>query len=316
MTNKNKKNRSQEAKTAQEEKRKSLKEQAEKDKLASTPLTEVNPYEKPSFTKGQFNLILLLGVGFTKIMNISKSIRAEQSDVATHICTQYFIDDDVCLDDGVNTFLRYKLVLALQVLCTVGVVSLQCWKSEDVLLRYTGCVLATPVMITSCTFAMDHEMIDQRTAWYRDIIMGFILTAFTIPPKTHIPFVTGKKQTNNTFQSSALMVFVCFYAVVMLKWARALLMDGPKGIAETLFEPTYIAKFQVVSPALSSVAYFFLIDKLTIAVSIFFSWFYLKEGHHRVSISPLRRCCCRTVAINQLESHNFRVIRPFCLPWL
>lgn len=287
MTNKNKKNRTQEAKAAQEDKRKAFEEKkAASQAKAPGSVTDVDPSEKQNFTLSQFNVILLLGVGCMKLMNMSSAIR--KGDEPTKLCKDYFVDDDICLDDSVNTFLRFKLMLSVQVMITVLAVALQCWRSEDVLARYTGTLLGCPVMITGLVLASNNRVIDQRTAWFRDIIMAFILTLFTMPPKENMPFLTGKKQANNTLQSLVIMIFCCFCFGDLVNWGSTIVNDGAKGLAETLFTPAYLATLsEEASPGLTSVATFFLVDKISMAISIFFSWFYLKEVHHRVSTTTV-----------------------------
>ena len=123
--------------------------------------------------------------------------------------------------------------------------------------------------------------------------MTFVVTAVTMPPKSHLPFWTGTKQPNNTLQSLALMTFCCFCLVDAIEWSYTLFQSGAQGIAESLFNPAFFATLGTeTSPALDTVAQFFVIDRLTMAVSIFFAWYYLKESHHRVSqIFELETCC-------------------------
>ena len=281
MTNKNKQKRTKEAKDAQDQKRQALKEQVEAVKSYESAAPEVKP---GSFSKGQLNAIMLVGVGITKLMSIAQSIRMK--DEPAKLCTQYFREDSLCTDDGLNVLLRFKYFLSLQVLMTVMTVVLQCWQSDEVLIRYTGALLASPVFATVFTLVLNDSIFQQRTVWYRDVIVGMILTYVVMPAKTHIPFVTGNKQRNNTFQSFALMTF-CAFALFDMADCVATLFQSSVGLSEALFTPSFSATLEGVestAPALKAVTEFYLIDKFTIAGSLFFAWFYLKESHHRVSI--------------------------------
>lgn len=282
MTNKNKKHRTVEAKAAQESRRQALKDKAEKEaKLVSAPLVETNPYEKATFSKGQFNALILLGIGANKLFNLSKSIRVGEEP--TKLCTEYFVDEIACTDDSVNTFLRYKLMLSVQVFLIVSTIILQCWRSEEVLLRFGGALLASPVFAVCMAFLLNDQTINQRTAFYRDIVMAFVLTAVAMPSKDYFPFLTGKKQSNNTFQSLSVLVISCFYFFEMFQWASTLFQSGAQGMAEALLTPSFLATLDSnVLPAMGTISHFYLIDKLTMAVSLFFAWFYLNEIHHRV----------------------------------
>ena len=144
MTNKHKQKRSTETKVAQEEKRRAVKEQAAKDVKTLEPVPEIKPQ---AMSKGQLNAFILVGVGITKLVNMEKAIRV--GDEPTKMCLLYFLDDDVCSDDGLNTFLRFKYMLSIQVLVTVLTIALQCWNSEDVLIRYTASLVASPVFAAS-----------------------------------------------------------------------------------------------------------------------------------------------------------------------
>lgn len=279
MSNKNKQKRTSEAKAAQEEKRRALKEHAAKDAKKLEPVPEIKPQ---ALSKGQLNAFILVGVGITKLINIGSAIRI--GDNTTKMCTDYFLDDDVCADDGLNLFLRFKYMLSIQVLVTVVTVVLQCWSSDDVLIRYTASLLVSPVFATALALTGNNLVLNQRAVWYRDIIMAFVVTAVTMPAKSHLPFATGTKQSNNTFQSLVLMIFCCFNLFDVAEWVVTLYQSGAKGMTELLFDPAFFATLDAdTSPALGVVAQFFVIDRLTIAASIFFAWYYLKESHHRVS---------------------------------
>ena len=276
MTNKTKSKRTKEAKEAQEKKRQALKGQATKD---------VNSTETPSVTdapfgKGQLNALLLLLVGVAKLMNLGKAIRV--GDEPSSMCTRYFLDSSVCSDEGLNNLLRYKVMLSLQVLATVAALTLQCWQMDDLLIRYSGVLLFSPAFATSFAFVLNKDTLNQRTVWLKDVVVVFFLAWMTIPRKSHVPFITGTKQSNKTIQSLCLMVF-CFVSLFeMYQWGSTLYQFGADGIAEFFFTPAFLTTLPSGAvPELATVTHFFLIDKFTIALSIFFAWFYLKEGHHR-----------------------------------
>uniref|UniRef100_A0A7S3L6F8 Uncharacterized protein n=1 Tax=Amphora coffeiformis TaxID=265554 RepID=A0A7S3L6F8_9STRA len=276
MTNKNKQKRSSESKAAQEEKRRALKEQAAKDAKSLEEVPEIKPQ---AFSKGQLNAFILIGVGIAKLFNIGKAIR--MGGEPAKLCLLYFLDDDVCSDDGLNTFLRFKYMLSLQVLVTVVTIALQCWKSEDVLIRYTGSLLV-PVFTTSLALVANNLVLNQRAVWYREIMMAFVVTVTTMPGKSHLPFLTGTKQQNNTVQSLVLMTFCCFTLFDAFEWGSTIFQVGSQGIAESLFNPAFFATLgSEVSPVLAVLAQFFVIDRFIMATSIFFAWYYLKESHHR-----------------------------------
>eukprot|EP00977_Amphora_coffeiformis_P006760 scaffold1484_cov173-Amphora_coffeaeformis.AAC.38 len=219
MTNKNKQKRSSESKAAQEEKRRALKEQAAKDAKSLEEVPEIKPQ---AFSKGQLNAFILIGVGIAKLFNIGKAIR--MGGEPAKLCLLYFLDDDVCSDDGLNTFLRFKYMLSLQVLVTVVTIALQCWKSEDVLIRYTGSLLV-PVFTTSLALVANNLVLNQRAVWYREIMMAFVVTVTTMPGKSHLPFLTGTKQQNNTVQSLVLMTFCCFTLFDAFEWGSTIFQD-------------------------------------------------------------------------------------------
>lgn len=281
MTNKNKQKRTTEAKDAQEQKRQTLKEKAEAAKSV-----EMAPEVKPddSFSKGQLHALMLVGVGIAKLMNMSKAIRLNEEP--TKICTQYFRDDNVCADDGLNVLLRFKYMLSIQVLLTVLAVVLQCWKSSEVLVRYGAALLVSPVFYTAFCLVLNDSVFEQRTVWMRDVIVAMILTYCTMPARDQLPFVTGQKQPNNTFQSFAIMTFCAFALFDLGDWLVTLIQSGGIGMVQALFTPDFYSTLDEssASQAWTAVAQFFLIDKLTIAVTMFFAWFYLKESHHRVSV--------------------------------
>lgn len=281
MTNKNKQKRSKEAKEVQDQKRQVLQEKAANAKMVeASTMPEVKPTH---FSKGQLSAVMLVGVGISKLINIGKSIR--MGEEPTKLCTQYFQDEAVCTNDGVNTFLRFKYMLSIQVLFTVMAVVLQCWQTDDVLIRYTGSLLVSPVFATAFALVLNSTILNQQSVWFRDVIMAFILTAVTMPPKTHIPFVTGKKESNKSFQSLSLMIFCCFALYDMFEWGSTLMQSGAQGVASAFLTPSFLSTLPgEASPALAVVTQFYLVDKLTIAASIFFAWYYLKEGHHRVSV--------------------------------
>jgi len=278
MTNKNKQKRSTETKTVQEEKRRALKEQAAKDAKTLNADHEIKPQ---GLSKGQLNAFIIIGVGISKLFNIAKAIRLGEEPAK--LCLLYFLDDDVCSDDGLNSFLRFKYMLSIQVLVTVVTTALQCWNSEDVLIRYTGSLLV-PVFVTSLALVGNNLVLNQRAVWYRDIIMTFVVTGVTMPRKSHVPFLTGTKQRNNTIQSLVLMTFCCFYLYDVFDWGFTIFQHGSQGIAESLFAPAFLASLgSEASPALATLAQFFVIDRSIMAISIFYAWYYLKESHHRVS---------------------------------
>ena len=244
MTNNKKQKRSTETKVAKEEKRRALKELATNDAKSLKQIPEVNP---SAFSKGQLNAFILIGVGITKLVNIGKAIR--RGEEPAKVCLLYFLDDDVCSDDGLNTFLRFKYMLSIQVLVTVVMVALQCWNSEDVLIRYTGSLLA-PVFATSLALVANNLVLNQRAVWYRDILMTFVVTGLTMPRKSHLPFWTGTKQPNNTLQSLALMIFCCFALFDVFDWGYTIFQYGSQGIAESLFNPAYFATMGHAGPIL------------------------------------------------------------------
>ena len=294
MTNKNKQKRTQEAKNAQEQKKQALKEKAETAKSLE-PAPEI---KAEGFSKGQLNAIMLIGVGITKLMSIGKAIRL--SEEPTKTCTQYFRDDSYCSDDGLNVLLRFKYMLSIQVLVTVVAVVLQLWQSDEVLVRYGGSLLASPVFATVFTLVLNDAVFDQKTVWTRDVLVAMVLTYVTMPAKDQMPFLSGKKQPNNTFQSFALMTFCAFSLFDLGDWVATIFQSGAQGMSETLFTSEFLSSIQQdddssanMSTAWMAVAQFFLIDKLTIAVTLFFAWFYLKESHHRVSTVHHVECFLR-----------------------
>ena len=283
MTNKNKQKRTQEAKDAQDQKRQVLKEKAEAAESAKS--YDAPEADTEAFSRGQLNAIILVVVGIAKLRNISKAIR--MNDEPTKLCTQYFHEDSYCSDDGMNMLLKFKYMLSLQVLATVVTVVLQSWQSDEVLVRYVGSLLASPVFATAFAFVLNDAVFDQKTVWLRDVLVAGIVTYVVMPPKDHLPFLTGKKQRNNTFQSLALMTFFAFSLFELGDWFSAIFQSGDQGVSEALFTPGFLSTMEESSantaPGLMAMAQFFLIDKLTVATTIFFAWFYLKESHHRVS---------------------------------
>ena len=82
-----------------------IKEQAAaQDAKKLEPVPEMKPQ---AMSKGHLNAFILIGVGLTKLVNMGKAIRV--GDEPTKMCLHYFLDDDVCSDDGLNTFLRFKV---------------------------------------------------------------------------------------------------------------------------------------------------------------------------------------------------------------
>lgn len=280
MTNKNKRSRSKEEKAAIEEKRPALQQQALPAKT-DEDAAEIKP---GIFTKGQFGSLILLSMGALRMMLVGDAIRGEGAE-PSRVCLQYMSDDTACGDDGVNAFLRFKFQMSIQVFLAVLALILQCWRSEDVLRRYMATLVFSPIMTMVFAFVMNEEVLEKGVL-KQQVLLAAALSMVAFPDRAHIPFLTGERYFAISLQSFALMTLGCVNLYDIFNWTRQLMGAGAAGMAQELLSPTVLSTMTTPDvPALATLTYFFLVDKLALLGALFFACYYLKEQHQRVSCS-------------------------------
>jgi hypothetical protein len=278
MTNKNKRSRSKEEKAAIEEKRQALQQQASPAK-PDEDAAEIKP---GIFSKGQFGSLILLSMAVLRIMLVGNAIRSEGAE-PSRVCQQYMSDNTACADDGVNAFLRLKFHMSIQVFLAVLALILQCWRSEDVLVRYMATLVVCPIATMVLAFSMNAEVLEDGVL-KQQVLLAAALSMVAFPDRAHIPFLTGERYFTISLQTFALMTLGCVNLYDMFTWTRQLVEAGAAGMAQELLAPTVLSTMTTTDvPALATLTHFFLVDKLALVGALFFACYYLKEQHQRVS---------------------------------
>jgi len=230
-------------------------------------------------------------------------------------CSQH-LGEAACRNESVQALLRYKYYSSIQMSALVFVMALQLWTYSEALLQlFDSCLVLAPTLpiVAALMLSPTDGLLDGRA---QNIIMSGVLAVLAAPSSLQaIPFVTRRPlKQPKSIQTLCLLTLSMFslweglvqtLAPIVLSpecyhfFARYLSSPSADGqqqqpqpmVIERLLRRqqqqsggSSVAIDAGIQPAVTTLLYFFAVDKLTLALLYYFAWYYYPQSKQRVRI--------------------------------
>lgn len=272
---------------------------------------EAIPQIKPfAFTNGQLTSLIFLSVGISRIMQIRSSfanfehnsatqIENNSTDpflydnvttttVASKICLEYLGTEDVCINDSINTLLRFKHFTSIQTCFIVSFLLAQIWSAENVLQKLNSLFVICPIGtgMTALYIVQNPQYgVISSGVFLQQLLMCIVLTVISNSgwqlwkQEYNIPRGTG----TNYYQSLPNLSLL-FLSGMSLYDAIQVMQGGPElgnefsliqlagGNTNDLLHYWYAAR---------PILYFISNDKITNCFMYTYAWYFLNDNKQR-----------------------------------
>jgi hypothetical protein len=244
-----------------------------KNDAITSPLTESSspPAASKGLSKGQLAGLIFLTIGVSKLMEYAKATKeAGTENPAT--CLSY-LDEETCNHKSFGSLISLKYHTGMQVTLLVVSLMRQCWQSEEIFQKLNALLCISPLGSTLLALVYGKGAI-KNGARGQILIMCFVLIAVAFPATIQgLPFVSNQPWAKRSLQAICLMTLAIIPLIDVIK----VLSSGD--LANSILE----TETNFPEPA-RGLVYFYLVDKITMALLFVFALVHLPEQHQRVRL--------------------------------
>jgi hypothetical protein len=258
-------------------------------KEVKTGAAETTQYSAASFTppslgalsKGQFNLLLLLSIGISRLQPWRAATLAPTKDDGEEInstCAEYL--GEACRDTFVQSLIHLKLASGIHCVLLVVAVMFQVWHYESILQQFNSLLLLSPIATTMVVLASSQTYVVSGGKIWSQLLMCMVLVAVALPSgRTELPFLAGR--THPMPLMTLQGVWLLSLAALAMTQVWHLLWPEVEG---TLAAEHVIYGMGVPTEATQVVMRFLAVDFTTAFGIYLFVYYHLPEGLQRVSM--------------------------------
>jgi len=236
---------------------------------ASAPSVDPESAAKPFTHKAQLAALICLAIGISKLMQFSSAVKEGSENPET--CMSYMIDETTCKHPSFGSLVLLKYYSGLSLTAIVAFFVFHLWFSEGLLVKFMTCIFITPLNTTALAAALSDGMVKPARVWHL-IWMSGILLATSIPSTPeHFPFLNERSWSARSMQS---MCLISLALLSLTDISRA--FSGDAGMENALFHADTPLPY-----AARSLVYFWIVDKLSMALLFAFAVVHLPAHKQR-----------------------------------
>jgi hypothetical protein len=241
------------------------------DAAASAPSTERPSRAMTPFTTAQLAAMMCVAIGTAKLMEFAAALKEGTENPTT--CLSYLEDETTCKHSSFGSLVLVKYYSGLSLTAIVLSLMWNLWNTEHLLLKFMTCIFATPLATTTLAAVFSDGIV--KSAQIRHLIlMSGVLIATCVPSTPeHFPFLNERSWTARSLQS------LCLISLATLSLADITgVLVGDAGMQNALLDLG-----APLPDAARSVVFFWIVDKLSMALLFAFSVVHLPQHTQRVS---------------------------------
>lgn len=220
------------------------------------------------FTTAQLGALIFLMAGVSKLYELTTALEEEDGLKCMSYLTNY---EEACKHPHFKSLVQAKYYSALSLAGLFSIFVLQLWSSEYYFMKFMNCMCVSPLFssflaIVALSFSVsagEQEILSKSKTWELSIMMTILFG--TVAPKStdHLVFFTSKMEENVKLLSMQAVALWCLIGASLWDVAQVFYFafTNDVGLQNALLDTPV-----PLPEAAKAVVYFWVVDKLAIAL--------------------------------------------------
>lgn len=223
-----------------------------------------------NFTRAQLASLLLVAIGFTKIMDCSKALSEGTENPTT--CYSYLGEENeaTCTHPEFSSMIQVKYHSGLYVAGLVTCFILSLWHSEPIFLKFTTLLSFAPLGLSAVTALASAQHLSRSRLWHYLIVSTVLFNVAY--PRSQMPTKMENPFELKNLQGLALGSLICFS---LFEVVQVMITSGASP------ENSLVQTLSPLPAAARALVNFWVVDKLSVTAMYAFAAVYFENRIQR-----------------------------------